>query len=294
VPERAHAGLDLCTGSGTSLTGLRMPGRLVIGVDVSLGMLEVARDAHGRTGWAPRLLAADGFHLPLRDGSLDAITVAFGIRNLRPRDQALREIRRVLKPGGTLAVLEATAPSPGPLAAFHRFYLAHVLPRLGRLSPDPSAYAYLARSILEFGPGESFDVDLAREGFAIDRRRSFLLGASRLWSAHRVDAGVELAGGDVALQAACDARDSGGRMPTATGRRAGEWWAWTVAQCVVAAAIFGLLAWALWTLEQVGPSLVLKGSNVGAMRAVTWVGLVGFGARTLLLIMRLMGGPPRG
>ncbi len=293
VPERARVVLDLCTGSGTSLTGLRRPGRLVIGIDVSLGMLEVARESEGRTGWAPRLVAADGFHLPLRDASLDAITVAFGIRNLRPRDQALREIRRVLKPGGTLVVLEATAPSPGPLAPFHRFYLAHVLPRLGRLSPDPSAYAYLSRSILDFGPGESFDADLVAAGFATERRRRFLLGASRLWEARRMDPGAAPAVENPSLQAARDPRESGGRMPTAASRRAAEWRAWTALQLATSLAIVGVLLWALWTFEKVTPGLVVRGWNGSAMRLVLWLGLLGFGVRSVVLSVRLMGGPPR-
>src|SRR5262245_62531553 len=91
VPEDARAVLDLCTGSGVSLPGLRRPGRLVLGVDVSLRMLEIAAHAQGRSGWAPRLVCADGFRLPLPPGALDAITIAFGIRNLRPREEALTE-----------------------------------------------------------------------------------------------------------------------------------------------------------------------------------------------------------
>src|SRR5262249_50000858 len=67
VPRDAHAVLDLCTGNGISLAGLRRPGRLVIGIDVSLGMLHAAAEAERRTGWAPRLVCADGFRLPLRD-----------------------------------------------------------------------------------------------------------------------------------------------------------------------------------------------------------------------------------
>ena len=102
VPEGAHHVVDLCTGSGVSLTGLRRPGRLVVGVDASLGMLEHAAELERPTGWAPRLVCSDAFRLPLRADSIDAITVAFGMRNLRPRADALREIARVLRPGGTL------------------------------------------------------------------------------------------------------------------------------------------------------------------------------------------------
>ncbi len=95
VPEDARAVLDLCTGSGVSLGGLRRPGRLVMGIDVSFAMLAMAADREGRSGWAPRLGCADAFHLPLRARALDAVTVAFGMRNLRPRAAALAELARV-------------------------------------------------------------------------------------------------------------------------------------------------------------------------------------------------------
>ena len=153
VPESAGTVLDLCTGSGVSLKGLRRPGRIVLGMDVSLRMLEIAAGRQRETGWTPRVVCADGFHLPLRDRSLDAITIAFGMRNLRPREEALVELARVLRPGGTLAVLEATAPASGPFAPIHAFYLRRVVPWLGRLSKYPSAYAYLSRSVFEFGAG---------------------------------------------------------------------------------------------------------------------------------------------
>src|SRR5262245_24162155 len=170
VPERARAVLDLCTGNGVSLDGLRRPGRLLVGVDASLAMLEEAALAHGRRGWAPRLACADAFRLPIRADSLDAITVAFGVRNLRPQPEALAEMARVLRPGGTLCVLEALAPRPGLLGRLHGAHLRHVLPLLGRLSPAPDAYRYLADSILEFGSGAEFERALEGAGFVIRRR----------------------------------------------------------------------------------------------------------------------------
>src|SRR5258706_10919232 len=185
VPAGAIAVLDLCTGSGVSLAGLRKPGRLVIGADVSLWMLERAATQQRSSGWAPRLVCADAFSLPLRDGALDAITIAFGIRNLRPGHEALGELARVMKTGAVLAVLEASAPRPGPLAPFHAFYLKRVVPWAGRFSDDPSAYRYLGQSILEFGSGPEFERQLAATGFTLVAQRSFLLGAARLWVARR-------------------------------------------------------------------------------------------------------------
>ena len=85
VPADANRVLDLATGSGVSVPGLTRPGRTVLGMDVSFAMLEVAHDTYGGPGWSPRFACADGFRLPLRDGALDAVTIAFGIRNFRPR-----------------------------------------------------------------------------------------------------------------------------------------------------------------------------------------------------------------
>ncbi len=180
VPETAGVVLDLCTGTGVSLDGLRRPGRVLLGVDASLRMLELAADEHGPWGWAPRLACADAFRLPFRDGALDAVTIAFGMRNLRPRAGALAELARVLAPGGTLVVLEATAPRPGPLAPLHRFYARRVIPLLGRLSPDPVAYRYLSESIFDFGAGEEFEHDLTAGGFEIVERQAYHVRCSPL------------------------------------------------------------------------------------------------------------------
>lgn len=147
VPDDAVVVLDLCTGSGVSLTGLRQPGRLVVGMDVSVRMLHLARDEHGRHGWAPRLACADAMRLPIRDGSVDCVTIAFGLRNLRPRPEALAEIRRVLRPGGRLLVLEFSRVWQ-PLAPLYDAYSFQVLPRLGQLvTRDADSYRYLAESI---------------------------------------------------------------------------------------------------------------------------------------------------
>src|SRR4029450_34102 len=103
VPGGAAVVLDLCTGSGVSLRGLRRPGRLVIGADVSLRMLEVASERERRTGGGARLVCADAFRLPLADRSVDAVTIAFGIRNLRPRPAARPVDRRGLWSAPALA-----------------------------------------------------------------------------------------------------------------------------------------------------------------------------------------------
>ncbi len=288
VPESARVVLDLCTGSGVSLPGLRRPGRTVLGVDVSFAMLEVARDQFGGPGWAPRVACADAFRLPLRDGGVDAVTVAFGVRNLRPRTTALAEIARVLSAGGVLSVLEAAAPAPGPLAGGHAFWLRHMVPLLGRLSPDPSAYRYLRDSIFEFGAGPEFERDLDAAGFDVIERRSFLLGATRLWVARRRgSAGQSRA---IARDAVQDARSTGAASaPGDPGLRelAAGTGAWRHVQLLVSAALTAALAWTWNVYAKLNADLPLSPPQ----RTMGWWLVVGgtivFGLRTLWFLATL-------
>ncbi|HTM57040.1 MAG TPA: ubiquinone/menaquinone biosynthesis methyltransferase [Candidatus Udaeobacter sp.] len=314
VPAGAGVVLDLCTGNGVSLPALRRPGRVVLGIDVSLAMLE---DAHARfsgAGWAPRLAAADAFRLPLRASSIDALTVAFGIRNLRPRPDALREIARVLRDGGTLAVLEAAAPRPGWFAPFHALHLRYVVPLAGRLSPDPSAYRYLSQSIFDFGSGEEFERDLSDAGFELERHRSFLLGASRLWVARRsgpriedepgsagsVHHGADLKGADAAAaangSALRNARRGGSRareLPQPTTARDREWRVWTTAQLVTSVILLLALIYGLWTYRGLSGDLSLPPWQRRGFMALIVGGIVVFAARSLMLALRLTGPPGR-
>ncbi len=288
VPEEAHAVLDLCTGNGVSLEGLLEPGRLVLGLDASLGMLRQAADAHGGWGWAPRLACADAFRLPLRGGAVDAVTIAFGVRNLRPRAAALAEIARVLAPGGALVVLEATAPPPGAGGAPHRWFLRHAIPLLGRLSSAPAAYRYLSESVFEFGSGVEFERDLAAAGFEVTRRERYLLGAASLWAAQR------LAGGrSEALHPARPGTPNRVKSPHRPDPREREWRWWTAGQAGFSATLTVSLAWALVTWVKWRPILRLDPWQDRALLVLILIGLVGFGLRTLALALRVLGPAPR-
>jgi demethylmenaquinone methyltransferase/2-methoxy-6-polyprenyl-1,4-benzoquinol methylase len=293
VPESAAVCIDLCTGDGASLPGLRRPGRTVIGIDVSLGMLEAATDWR-TAGWGPRLVCADAFHLPVPDEAVDAITIAFGIRNLRPRAQALAEAARVLRPGGTLAVLEATAPAGGPFAPFHRLHLKHAVPLLGRLSPDPSAYQYLSRSIFEFGSGEEFERELDAAGFSIGTRHSYLLGATRLWAARR-----RPPAGQIAAIRPPGVQDAIGFGPDEPADPGGprtldhEWRVWGATQLVITLGLGVALGWAAVVMAKLGSALPFEAWQ----RRLAWFLIVGGLAlvvvRIVALSLRLLGPPPR-
>jgi demethylmenaquinone methyltransferase/2-methoxy-6-polyprenyl-1,4-benzoquinol methylase len=282
IPEEARAVMDLCTGSGVSLDGLRRPGRLVIGADVSFEMLRLAAEGTSYAGWAPRLVCSDAFALPLRAGSIDGVTIAFGIRNLRPRAEALAEIARVLSPRGVVAILEGTAPAPGPFAPFHRFYLQHVVPLAGHLSRDAGAYRYLAASILDFDP-LAFERDLAQAGFVTVARRSFLLGATRLWVARRA-----VSDGQIASISPASMQDAMRSQEAARARKrvAAERRAWDGIQALVAAALAVGLVAAMVTYAKWNQGLPLWGWR----RPMVWVLLAGgaflFLLRTLVLAAR--------
>jgi demethylmenaquinone methyltransferase/2-methoxy-6-polyprenyl-1,4-benzoquinol methylase len=293
VPESAVVVVDLCTGNGDSLPGLRRPGRTVVGIDVSLGMLKDA--TQWRTiGWGPRLVCADAFHLPLPDESVDAITIAFGIRNLRPRPQAVAEIARVLIPGGTLGILEATAPAGGPFAPIHRLHLKYVVPLVGRLSPDPSAYRYLSQSIFEFGSGQELERDLAAAGFSTAERRSFLLGATRLWSVQRRPAAGQIAAiRPPGVQDAIGSKGPEAVARTWRSRIDTEWRVWGATQLVLALALGVALAYSAVLLVKLGSRLPFDVWQ----RRLGWflvvAGLVFVAGRILYLIPRLFGPAPR-
>lgn len=286
VPASARTVLDLCTGSGVSLAGLRRPGRTVLGIDVSLAMLQMAAEQE-ETGWSPRLACADGFRLPLRDGALDAVTVAFGIRNLRPRRQALGEIVRVLVPGGRLVVLEAAAPPPGLLAPFARWWIRHAIPFAGRLSPDPAAYRYLSDSIFEFGAGPEFEADLDAAGFRRLEARSFLFGAARLWVAESASAvGQNPTASTPTMRNATSTPGDIAQRLELWERAAGGGNAWRLVQAVMSVALTVALVWALQVWLNVREHLPLSPPQKFGAWLLLVGGLVVFSIRSVVLVLR--------
>ncbi|HEX7293472.1 MAG TPA: bifunctional demethylmenaquinone methyltransferase/2-methoxy-6-polyprenyl-1,4-benzoquinol methylase UbiE [Solirubrobacterales bacterium] len=157
--DRAELGagdsvLDVCCGTGDlafELAGRVAPGGKVIGCDFSEPMLDLAREkATSRGVEGVRFEWADALSLPYDAGRFDAVTVGFGVRNFADRDRGLREMTRVLRPGGRLVVLEFTEPRRPPFSTFYALWFDRLAPILGRLSDDPEAYAYLAESVHSF------------------------------------------------------------------------------------------------------------------------------------------------
>ena len=172
--------LDLATGRGDLARAIEgaCPDAEVIGADFSTEMLAVARQLGSR-----RLVQADALALPFGAAEFDALTVAFGLRNMASWEGALREMCRVLRPGGHLLVLDFSLPT-GPLRWLYRPYLHHVLPRLaGWLTGEPDAYRYLGASIEAFPHGQALCDMIEAAGLSDAHTESISGGIVRLYTA---------------------------------------------------------------------------------------------------------------
>jgi len=156
--------LDLAAGTATSSAALARSGADVVGCDFSLGMLQVGRRA-GHDG--VDLVAGDALRLPFADGSFEAVTISFGLRNTADAGLALAELLRVTRPGGRLVVCEFSSPTWAPFRAVYLNYLMRALPVVAtRVSSDPSAYVYLAESVRAWPTQPALAARLQQGGWA--------------------------------------------------------------------------------------------------------------------------------
>ena len=179
--------LDLCCGTGDlAFAFARVGNARILGADFSHTMLTRAQEkglnAGAKTNIRDRgritFAEADALQLPFTDSSFDLVATAFGFRNLANYEEGLKEVRRVLKPRGTLAILEFAEPPPGVLGNVYRWYFRSVLPSVGGLiSGDRTAYAYLPASVSRFfQPAELFAA-MTRTGYESVRYETWTLGA---------------------------------------------------------------------------------------------------------------------
>ena len=182
--------LDLCTGTGDVALAARTTSRgarRVFGVDFAAAMLRIGGEKVRRAGLADSitLLRGDATQVPIADRSMDAATIAFGIRNVENTVQAVSELHRVLRPGGRFAILEFAIPTIPIVRAVYLAYFAHVLPRLGRLvSRHNRAYAYLPESVGAFATPDEFVTILRQAGFRDIRAAPLTLGIVFLYTGH--------------------------------------------------------------------------------------------------------------
>lgn len=151
--------LDVATGTAdvALMTWRILNPERITGIDISEGMLELGRKKIEKAGLTGKitLLKGDSASLPFAENQFDAITVAFGVRNFQDLEAGLKEMRRVLRPGGKLVILEFSKPNKGILAGLFLFYMNHITPVIGKIfAKNASAYTYLNHSMQAFPEGQ--------------------------------------------------------------------------------------------------------------------------------------------
>ena len=179
--------LDVATGTADlAIEALSLGPREVVGVDISDGMLEGGRAKVARQGLDDRvtLVQGDAADLPFDDGAFDGAFVAFGVRNFEDLGAGLAGVRRVLRPGAPLVVLETSQPTAFPFKQGYELYSRHVMPRVGRaISGNAEAYEYLPESAREFPYGEAFLREMRAAGFTDGAARPQTFGVASLYRA---------------------------------------------------------------------------------------------------------------
>ena len=179
--------LDVATGTGDLAIALakKNPQAKITGFDLSNGMLE-----HGRVKVAEKnlsdqieMIQGDAENMPFEDNTFDAITVAFGVRNFETLEKGLKEIHRVLKPGGKFVILEFSQPEQFPMKQLYNFYFKNILPVIGKtFSKDHRAYTYLPESVQAFPYGEKLNNILKSVNFLEPKDKKLTFGIASIYS----------------------------------------------------------------------------------------------------------------
>ncbi|MCU0694137.1 MAG: ubiquinone/menaquinone biosynthesis methyltransferase, partial [Polyangiaceae bacterium] len=184
--------LDLATGTGdlALMIAKRHPDAQVLGVDPSANMLDVGRQKVEHLGLGSRvaLVQGDAQHLSQASGSFDGVCIAFGIRNVVDRPRALRQMARVTRPAGRVAILELSEPHAGVLAPLARFHIRHVVPRVGALLSGEPEYRYLQESIAAFPAPDVFAACMQDNGLRVIEVRLLTFGVCALYVAEPIEA----------------------------------------------------------------------------------------------------------
>jgi len=179
--------LDLATGTGDQLYTImdRCPYiERGIGLDIAEEMLKIGKDKLEKKPYKERVLMALGsaMEIPLEDNSVDVVTISFGVRNFLDLDKGLKEMLRVLKPGGKVLILEFSLPRRALTKSMHLLYIRHLLPRIGGLlSKDKEAYTYLNKTIETFPYGPKFCKLLREIGYQTVSMHPMMMGAVTLY-----------------------------------------------------------------------------------------------------------------
>ena len=179
--------LDVATGTGDlAIAAAKLNPDSIIGIDIAAQMLDVGRKKllEEHLDQLITLQVGDSEDLPFADNSFDAITCAYGVRNFEHLEAGLKEMYRVMRPGGKLAILEFSHPKNFPVKQGYQFYFKYILPTLGKLvSKHSTAYTYLPESVMAFPEGQRFCDILAGCGFKQPVARPLSFGITTLYIA---------------------------------------------------------------------------------------------------------------
>ncbi len=161
--------LDIATGTGDFAIELaKLKPAKITGIDIADKMLEIGRQKIEQKGLSGKIemMEADSENLPFPDNSFDLATSAFGVRNFENLNKGLSEMRRVLKHGGRVLILEASEPQNMPFKKLYKAYMSKVCPAIGGAFSENKAYDYLNRSVAAFPSGKNFEAELVKAGFS--------------------------------------------------------------------------------------------------------------------------------
>ncbi|HEY1033242.1 MAG TPA: bifunctional demethylmenaquinone methyltransferase/2-methoxy-6-polyprenyl-1,4-benzoquinol methylase UbiE [Flavipsychrobacter sp.] len=179
--------LDVATGTGDlAIAAAALKPDKITGVDIAEQMLAVGRTkiAEKQLQGMITLQTGDSEAMPFSDNSFDAVTCAYGVRNFENLEKGLKEMSRVMRPGGKLAILEFSKPQRFPVKQLYAFYFRYILPTLGKMvSKHSTAYTYLPQSVMAFPEGKVFCDTLTRCGFKDAKARPLTLGITTLYTA---------------------------------------------------------------------------------------------------------------
>jgi len=187
--EKPDTILDIATGTGDlAIAMIKTDAKKIVGLDISPGMLAVGAEKVNtkKLDGIIEMVVGDSENLNFTDNSFDAVTVSFGVRNFETLETGLAEILRVLKPKGTLVILETSVPTKTPFKQGYRFYTKNILPLIGKIfSKDDSAYGYLSESAAVFPHGEKFNNILREIGFIEVVNKPQTLGVASIYIAKK-------------------------------------------------------------------------------------------------------------
>tara|TARA_R110000765_G_scaffold68642_3_gene132746 strand:+ start:782 stop:1525 length:744 start_codon:yes stop_codon:yes gene_type:complete len=189
--EQPESILDIATGTGDLAIALVNTGaKKIIGLDISPGMLAVGKDKvkDKNLNNIIEMVVGDSENLVFDDNSFDAVTVSFGVRNFETLETGMAEILRVLKPNGSLVILETSVPTKTPYKQGYKFYTKNILPLIGKMfSKDNSAYGYLSESASVFPHGENFNNILREIGFIDVTNKPQTFGVASIYIAKKAN-----------------------------------------------------------------------------------------------------------